>query len=747
MGLFSSKSKTIVNTTVQRIFEDDQIPDSALNGLIKGVLADENLVDYMLEEMVSSIGVRAARGYNWTKNKGYSPGVPTSDVKSTVEARGIVLSTIAAAVGQAITPDYYKFGPMNSLHYGWVWLMNNAGYDPRTNEMSVYTAANGGRKCYLTNMVATYPQADFDFIVNTHDYEMLAQWGPSPTSGYTPTNPFNTLGGMGQYSAQSNYLVSPTATEDFITITYEYVNAAGAIVKTSFNVPITSDLGVDFHQVRYMRADGAYGFWTYQEGSGGYPDIDGAYRMDFNDLGTYLPWCYFRHHGVRVKDHYPDQYKDCVKWAKYLGVTYDTIDDGVHEDPDVEDVEQSLMIFGVFPGAQTQAELTYLFEYFNILYFNSLSQIQIADNLGEKFGDFSNSPTQLQYIQDKIFKMAFQYSGITKKRVPGKIGKVGFFTGTYESAVSGGTGPAMQPAYVYRKQVLDSMYEEVAVFNLRVAYQITDKKGFSAGPGQPELLVPVDRTLLQSLSMRNKEQLLTRSLYMVVNTKVKVKTPWYASSIFKVVMIIVAVVITVLSMGSAWASIVAAMSIGYVALAVTVLTYILSAIAINYAVKLFVKEFGPQVGFIAAIAAMAYGAYTGAGMQGQSTWASSLLSVGNNLASQSTSLQKEMIEDIQEDMLEFEQYAKGQFDSLKEKRDQLGLNQKFAGLDGLDIVRLSPMQVWGESPNDFYTRTVHSGNIGATSFSVASGFVDFMLKLPTTDVLPKPEDTSNGVPD
>lgn len=744
MGLFSNKSKTIVNTTVQRIFADTQLPNSIKTGIIKGILSDGDIGDYMMEELAASIGVRAARGYSWAKANNYIPGIPTAQVNSVVTAKNIVLSTIASEINQAITTDYYKFGPMNSIHYGWTWLMLNAGYNPQTNELTLFSSQQGFR-CFLSDMVATYPQEDFDFIQMTHDYEMLAQWGPAPSSGYTPTFPYNYLGGMGQYAAQSKYVVSPTATEDFITVTYEYTDAAGVIVKKDLVVPITADLSNDYHQVRYRRADGVYGFWSYQEGAGLYPDIDGAYQMDFNDLGTYLPWCYFRHDGLRVADSFPAEKVHAAKWAKYLGVTYDTIDAGVHEDPDVDDVEQAMLMFGVNPSAQSQSELTYLFEYFNIMHFNSLSQMEMADNLAEKFGAYSNSPSQLQIIQDRLFTMVFTFSGIAKRRVPGKIGAVGKFTGTYEAAAGGGTGALPQPGYVYRKQVIDSMYEEVSVFGLAVTYRVTDKKGFSAGAGQPELLIPVDRTLLGSLSLRNREALLTQALYMVVNTKVKVKTPWYSSSIFRVVLIVVAIVVTILSAGTAWASIVAAASVGYAALAITVLTIILSSLAINYAVKLFVKEVGPQIGFIAAIAAMAYGAYSGAGVDGKATWAESLLAVGNNLASTSSDAQKELLADATQEITDFNAYAKGQFDSLEEQRKQLALNPEFSGLNGLDIVNLSPMHIWNETPNEFYSRTVHSGNIGATSYDMASGFVDHMLKLPTIDDVS--EVPTNGVPE
>lgn len=745
MGLFSDKKKTIVNTTVQRVFEDANIPDSVRTGILKGILAEGSLTDYMLEELAGSIGVRAARGYLWAKNNNYVYGVPEGQFANTVSARGIVLSTIAAEVGQTITQDYCKYGPMNTIHYGWVWLIANKGYNPNTNELTAISAQMGF-PVYLTDMVATYPQEDFDFIQQTSDFEMLAQWGPAPNSGFTPTNPFNTVGGIGIYAAQSKYLVSPTATDDFITVTYEYKNATGVIVRENFDVDVDVDLALDYHQVRYLKADGAYGFWTYREGAGEYPDIDGAYDMTFKDLGTYLPWCYFRWGGQRVKDISPIDYKDSKKWAKLLGVDYDLLDDGVHSDPDVDDVEQCILVFGVHPGAESQSEKRYLFEYFNVMYFNSLPQTAIGDTLAEKFGAFNSSPSHVQIIQDKIFQMGFQYSGITKTRVPGKIGKKGDLTTDFvEEIVGGSVIGEKQTAYVYRMQVLDSMYEEIKVYGLRTTYKITYKKGHSASGNEPELLVPVDRTLLNVLSMRAKEDLLTRALQMIVNTRIVVKTPWYASTFFKVILIVIAIVVTILSLGQAWATIVAAAAIGTTAVVVTVLTMILVSIAISYATKLFVKEFGPKVGFIAAVAAMIIGSYAGSNIEGSSWWADSMVAVGNNLATQSENTQTALLENIQDDMLDFQNFAKGEFDSLKEKQDQLGLNPEFSGLNGLDIVNLSPMQVWNEKPNDFYNRTVHSGNIGAASFDIAAGYVDFMLTLPTINSID--EVPTNGVPE
>ena len=43
---------------------------------------------------------------------------------------------------------------------------------------------------------------------------------------------------------------------------------------------------------------------------------------------------------------------------------------------------------------------------------------------------------------------------------------------------------------------------------------------------------------------------------------------------------------------------------------------------------------------------------------------------------------------------------------------------------------LHPFIIFGESPNDFYNRTVHSGNIGTMAISSITNYVDLSLTLP-----------------
>lgn len=750
MGLFSNKKKYVVNVTVQPIFDEKQIPTSIKSGIIKGILAEGDIKDYMLEEVSGCIGIKANNGYGWAKRNNYAAGIPTAQMRSNVDAKTAVLSAIAVNVGGAITTDYYRFGPMNSLHYAWTWISNVHGYNAETNELVGLTASTG-YKCYLKNMRATYTRESYDFITSTYDTGVFAQLGPSPSSGYTPSNPFTAMGGIGPYAGQPAYEVSDVATEDYVTVTYEFKDNTGKIVERGITVSVDGfDEQGDFHQVRYKRPDGKTGFFTYLNGSGTYPSVDAVYRLDYNNLGTFYPWGYFRLENRRVGDYFEyDVYEDCKKWCRYIGVDYDMMSDGVHQDPEVDDVAQCIIQMGVNPGSQNEAVLEYLFKHFSILHEYSLTQMQLSDNLPDKFLAFSNSPGLIQQIGDRKFSQTLQYTGLHKKRITGSIGKKGTYTGTYgqvpqdaqnfvaitpvgtEARVAQNT----QPAYIYRYQVLDSMYEEIAVYGLRIDYNVHRKKGFGAGAGASQLLVPLDRAVMRTVSVGRREQVMCRALHMLVNTVQVITTKWYQSSVFKWVMVIVAVVITVLSAGTAWQTLVAAFALGATALAIAVLTMILQVVAAQIVIKLFIKLVGPQIGIVVAIAALVYGSYTSYNATGNTKlWGDSLVQLGNNLVTESSSAYQsaaqKAIADIAKDFEEFNAFATGQFDSLKDQRDKLGLDPQFMGLDGMDIVNLIPDTIFGETPQDYYSRTVHSGNIGTTSYDLIEYYHYYALQLP-----------------
>ncbi|MBO6278189.1 MAG: hypothetical protein J6N20_12305, partial [Pseudomonas sp.] len=196
MGLFSSKKKYIVNVTTQNIFEESQIPTSALNGVIKGIMQDQDIIPSILDELSNCMGMRAMSAFHNLQKTKYNLGIPASRVATYIQAKDQVIAAIQSNIGRVVDTEYYYMGPLNSMHFGWQYCYDALGYDPETNELKGVSATTGF-PCYLADMLATYLRSDYDWMLETDDTGMLAQLGPSPRSGYRPSAPFNTLSGIG----------------------------------------------------------------------------------------------------------------------------------------------------------------------------------------------------------------------------------------------------------------------------------------------------------------------------------------------------------------------------------------------------------------------------------------------------------------------------------------------------------------------------------------------------------------------
>ena len=119
-----------------------------------------------------------------------------------------------------------------------------------------------------------------------------------------------------------------------------------------------------------------------------------------------------------------------------------------------------------------------------------------------------------------------------------------------------------------------------------------------------------------------------------------------------------------------------------------------------------------------AVAAAAYGMYhyVNTGSMLKIPWAGDLLSIANSLIGAGMG---EMMRELQNDYSNFLREAEEAMDLLNEARGLL--EEKH---------HLSPFILFGESPSDFYNRTVHSGNTGILCFSAISSYTEIALKLP-----------------
>jgi len=747
MGLFSSKTKTQVGTQVQRVIEDGALPNAILNGVSKSLFGvesnGEQMIEYIFDEVTNSIALRAKSMYKYGRD-GYVYGLPKSTIKSSQAGKVASKAAIEAELNQTVQINYYHFGPLNNLHLAWQKLVSVHGYDSNTNKLEVLSVQKG-KDVFLYDMQVVVTHASLEEMENGS----LDQWGTPPSAGTSPKKKYQIIQ-SGSLGKPTTFAVDPNATGDYVRVDYCWEEDVPAIVdgitiqrktikEDSFTIPMTGfDMLADYHQVKYVLSNGKAGYWIYRTGDGTHAAVDNVFHTEYEDSGSFFPITYLRYNKAQLtEDNNPVEYKSSEKLLNYINMDYTSLVDGVNANPDIADVEQALIMMAVPAVTENSLEQRYLFDFFSniqnqtINENNNFNLPQIAGiklNLGHVQTDTSI------VIQDKRFKMALSYREIVKQKVSGNFGEIGAYASGYSSTqedmnipVLGGIDivwPKESEYHYYRHQVTNEIYEEIRITNLKMTYWIFEQYTTTGDGTDKILMIPLDIGITENYSIPDRETLYSRGLHYVFNSRVVTKLKWYQTGIFKALLIIAAIVITILSHGTTIESIGAAIAAGTFTLAqfgLLVLSGLLEYLVVTMAVKIFVKLVGIKFAFIAAIVAALAGVTIAinTGSLAGAPWAKDLLMLSTNMTK---GIGRELsgdFEDLLAEKTDFEKYMEDQTKLLDKTKDLLNGNNY-----------LSPLLIMGESPNELYQRTVHSGNIGVLSIDAVTSYVDIALQLP-----------------
>ena len=136
MGLFSSKKKTYVATTIERVVPDNNIPDLRQKNVIKSVFENKRLTQTVINNGLQSHALKIERSYRKAARGDYYYGTPNHNVTDAAAGRDVVKNVIEAELGRAVSLDYCHFAPMNNLHVAWQRLTEEHGYDELTNTIT-----------------------------------------------------------------------------------------------------------------------------------------------------------------------------------------------------------------------------------------------------------------------------------------------------------------------------------------------------------------------------------------------------------------------------------------------------------------------------------------------------------------------------------------------------------------------------------------------------------------------------------
>jgi len=670
-------------------------------------LSNTPINDGILMEAMGGMSAKATQAYLYGKNH-YTLGLPSCGVGGLEQVpNSIIEAIIEAELGVSITIDYAVITDLSGESAILDFIIANRGYDPSDSTVSSYPFT-------------------------------LAHPNSNPVYVYgTVLNP-GTETVTVKYKHEYDYNGTPT---------YEYFEE---------DLPVDPSLmlGGKYCVVHYYLSDGSSHMWYYNTATGTYPQLE----VTFEGFGldAFMPVVPLRKSNVDLTATKDELYKTSKSLLRKLNIKIDDLAATLNENPDIADIDHAYVMFGINADSDEVPDIHYLAEYFNYLhtlqaysstdYSSSIINSEYPGNTIVKT-DIYRSPTNT--ISDVTLsehglyiELAFDY--VTVNLVEGTIGKRWHATkevvlSSEEIIIEGGesdkTVELDTSHFIYRLQVSTTHYKEVIVYNLThvnkiyknyaIVTSIRDTQIVDEdGEKNTNLIIPIHYGVMKQIQILKRNQIYNNSLILIINSWQKVKLKWYATTIFKVVVMVASIAIIVLSWGTATPAVTTWMG------AFAVLWKIVFMIALSYAFKFILEKVGPEWGVVIAIVAIIIAMLTNnfSSVEFAIPTAQALLqAVMAIIQSISSALEfaaKEVMDTISELQTEYEAL----FKELEVAKDLLEMESHY---DPLNFTRMPyRQQVPHESPDAFYDRTIHTGNVGTIVLDVINKYCDIMLKLP-----------------
>ncbi len=715
MGIFSSKYKTYVGTSISRFADTEAFLSSKKKGLISGIARNEDITDHTLDSLINSSGFRAKKAFRYAGDS-YTFGRPSDTIFSkdgSDATTGIAIENYLNTLG-AINIFYTKYGVNNYFHKLYKLLHNSYNFNFNTGELTTLSAIKGSTVT-LTNL----------FILN---------------------NPTNLLEDADSFSSIDFYITEVIEEPSIarlgakISYTWELLGVSyteDLVISDSFFLS-DEELKKTVFMAAYENSTGDLTFFDYGMNSG-ISSLDNVFETSYDAPGDYLPRLYFRwNHTSEGTDKNSIAYTNGKRLAKKIGLDYDDLIDSVHKldadrtQEDLDKIRSVFLTYALPADAIDQVELNYLFKHFKNWY-GVIDGAVTSESL-EDFNtnyQLSDSKEHVLVIEDKRFKITIGMQGIWKRTVTGtfdSVGKYGALKGELTTTTVVGepiTTVRTFPWHVYRYQTNETTYEEYHVVGLETKYYVegdhTSASGYTKDVEDAKdiLYVPINYSLIDQFTLFEQEELMYKSMQIVANSLVVVKVKWYQrsgwSTLFKIAAIVAAFYgfTQGLELLSALAT-VATVSIAW-ALEL-VFAYLVDYLTSVIAIKLFVKAAGEEIALLTAIVLAATGYIQGGGFK--SPFATQMLQYSNSIFAEMNASFMREIESLKDDYNSFITEAKTEF---KEISDEL---KKFDNPN-----KNLTAQLLNSTPEEFLNKT-HIGNIGTKVFDVTRNYVDISLRLP-----------------
>lgn len=688
MGLFRKK-KTYVSTTFVSMI--DQVPNILARTVTSNIIKNNPLVESTLDAYCHGLGANLTSYYNYGKNN-YTRGLPEGTLNYTKPSEMQTLLAIQNDIDTAVIPFTGK-ASLATVHVD---------------------------ICDTEHLIIQY-------LDETYGYEPETQELLNP-----PFTPVDTV----TYSDHT--LVNDT------TITLHLLDG---LVPVDVNITLaTQRSGLYVHATYFLHQNttqlGASRNWSYRIGEGRYPKLDSL--KGYTQESKYYPIVPFREHNVNLADDdTTDLYKTSKRALNRLNIDFDDVCTGIHENPDIDDVDHAYFMVGANIQSEEVMTQKYLYKFFKYL-----SGTALYDKLS--YEDYLADPDRLLpevntfNISDGQLNITLNYSYIDITQSVGSIGDVETVTRTTnvlprkqvshsEDYRSGGNSYTRTQYYyyedselVFQYQLTENTYETVTVKGLLHINNIYNNHSVettleeSLDEDLNNLIIPLNYDLVNEFGLVERTQLVQDCILIIFNSYVVQKLKWYQSGFFQFVVLVLAVAIMVYT-GQGWIAEIADKTL------IAATAYMAEQIVIGYVLSLgfsfVVEHVGLEVALIVGTLLAVYG-----GIGATKTlsteglpFAEELLMAANGLMSGVKDVAADTMTDIMNEMALLEADYESFMEDLEEVQETL---------DGTNLINPNIFIQPTETVDTYLERTIYSGNIGEESIELVTNYVELQLELP-----------------
>lgn len=715
-----SSKKTYVNAVTQRLMETDNYISSSDYAMarynmeqkskLRPNIKSTSIAECLVDAHKGSMPNKFKGAYRFAKDTDkYIFGVPKSSI-STDAVNDVKLALrkyLSKLEGKPITFEYVKLNSKNPYHYAWKEVISKLSYSFVNNELKTLSIKEGV-PAYLHKSQLYLTQAS----INT-----LSLDGNLDQNGLnigTIKQPEILIGASDKLVVVYTYTKGSKLSEGTVELDLSHIVKK---VKVAESTEVIDEVPSEEEYLQAMYYDGTtYKLFEYKYMSGGIPEIDKAESYQ-EELGQYYPRIYLRREAKDTIDLPEDDVarKNTEKLLYRLGLNLKDLTTSVNES--IEDINDNYkftflhLTVSINKELEDQTTGKYLFNYFNALY-----------NKAEPF--VSNNPDEpalpkerkgiTQTVSDTTYTQEVKYWKSGKETKTGIIKNskgVSLKTGEYcikyaDIAWSTNGGKwfnNLTGNHEIYFQSSANQYTVITIYGLEMTHQFYGKS-VRCQWNDEGLTIPLDLSIVSGL--RNKEQdlLLNKALQITVTTFQVIKKKWYEKGPFKIAMAIASIAMNMFVPGSGF--VLSALFTAVVtSLVISIAIKILMTVALEIAIKLGLS---PEIiGILTAIVVIGITAYGGGKVDFSKMMNSKevLKALSYSLDMYQKGIGKK-IEMIKKEMDTFNEYAKDEWQKIETAQSML-----FTGMipPGLELLTspINEIDIYlGETPQDFYTRTV-----------------------------------------